>query len=507
MGWRTAATPTACGWRGAGTRTACSRCSPRCRTEAVPAETDDGAAATRFPLFDAVASVVALTSRDRPLLLVLDDLHWADRGSLRLLRFLAMTTEASPVIVLGAFREHDAEAADLDALRDRATVLAVPPLSVAEVHLLLETQHQLHATPADAQRVADRTGGNPLFVGEIGRLAAARGLDVVGDALPASAVATIARRVARLSQPAAEVLGTAAVAGPVVDVRLLTRVLPLTASDVQLLLDEAVQVGLVVVSGDQRLGFSHALVRDALEAGLPDPTRRELHLDIARALLAGGGPVPDAEVAHHFSAAGSLAPPGAAARHWSNAAEVAARAQAYEVAAGAFARALVGMPADDVERPRLLRRRGDCLLLSGDLAAARVAFAEACDLARAAGRPEDFAGAALGFAAGLSGFEVRLFDHAQIDLLEEALDAAARGRRRAARIPAGPALRRAVVPRLRRAPGRPGRGVGGDGPAARLAAGRRPRPRGALRRHRRSDVRGAASGRVGRDRRDRERPG
>ena len=57
-----------------------------------------------------------------------------------------------------------------------------------------------------------------MFVGEIGRLAAARGLDVVGDALPASAVATIARRVARLSQPAAEVLGTAAVAGPVVDV-------------------------------------------------------------------------------------------------------------------------------------------------------------------------------------------------------------------------------------------------------------------------------------------------
>ena len=89
----------------------------------------------------------------------------------------------------------------------RATVLPVPPLTVDEVHQILETQHRLHATPADAQRVTDRTGGNPLFVGEIGRLAAARGLDVVGDALPASAVATIARRVARLSQPAAEVLG------------------------------------------------------------------------------------------------------------------------------------------------------------------------------------------------------------------------------------------------------------------------------------------------------------
>ena len=384
-------------------------------------ETDDGAGATRFPLFDAVASVVALTAREQPLLLVLDDLHWADQGSLRLLRFLATTTEGAPVLVLGAYREHDADAKELDGLLTRATVLPVPPLTVDEVHQILETQHRLHATPADAQRVTDRTGGNPLFVGEIGRLAAARGLDVVGDALPASAVATIARRVARLSQPAAEVLGTAAIAGPVVDVRLLTRVLPLTASDVSVLLDEAVQVGLVVVTGDRRLGFSHALVRDALEAGLPDATRRKLHLDIARALLAGGGAVPDAEVAHHFSAAGPLAPPGAAARHWVAAAEAAAHVQAYEVAAGAFASALARMPADDAERPVLLRRCGDCLLLSGDLAAARVAFAEACDLARAAGRPEDFAGAALGFAAGLTGFEVRLFDHAQIDLLEEAL--------------------------------------------------------------------------------------
>ena len=178
-----------------------------------------------------------------------------------------------------------------------------------------------------------------------------------------------------------------------------------------------------------------------------------------------GGAVPDAEVAHHFSAAGPLAPPGAAARHWAAAAEAAAHVQAYEVAAGAFASALARMPADDAERPVLLRRCGDCLLLSGDLAAARVAFAEACDLARAAGRPADFAGAALGFAAGLTGFEVRLFDHAQIDLLEEPLTL----------LPEGDGEQRAyLLARLsvalsflgsRRAPGSPGRGVGGHGPA------------------------------------------
>ena len=300
-------------------------------------------------------------------------------------------------------------------------VLPVPPLSVAEVQRLLASQHRLHATRADAQRVCDRTGGNPLFVGEIGRLAAARGLDVVGDVLPASAVGTIARRVARLSQPAADVLGTAAVAGPAIDVGLLTRVLPLTASDIHALLDEAVDAGLVVVTDDQGLAFSHALVRDALEAGLPD-SGDDRSISIS--------PVPWSRAPNRFpqrrsrttSAPRDASLPSGPPRGtgWPPQ-RLASRTQAYEVAAAAFGQALAGMAGDEADRPRILRRRGDCLLLSGDLAAARVAFGEACDVARATGRPEDFASAALGFAAGLSGFEVRLFDHAQIDLLEEAL--------------------------------------------------------------------------------------
>ena len=111
VGWPTAATPTACAveWSGHADRVLALLPELSDRSDQPEAETDDGAAATRFPLFDAVASVVALTARDRPLLLVLDDLHWADRGSLRLLGFLAMTTPAAPVLVLGAFREHDAE--------------------------------------------------------------------------------------------------------------------------------------------------------------------------------------------------------------------------------------------------------------------------------------------------------------------------------------------------------------------------------------------------------------
>ncbi|MET0524781.1 MAG: AAA family ATPase [Nocardioides sp.] len=392
-------------------------------------------AATRFPLFDAVTSVVALTARERPLLLVLDDLHWADQGSLRLLRLLATTATSGPVLVVGAFREDDAAPDDLDDLRVRATVLPVPPLTVDEVRELLETQHRLQATTADAARVADRTGGNPLFVGEIGRLAEARGLEVVGNAIPASAVATIARRVARVSQPAADVLAAAAVAGPVVDPGLLVRVLPISGADVQELLDEATAAGLLATRSDQRLQFSHALVRDAVEAGLPDSRRRQLHLEIAEALTAGPGLVSDAEVAHHLDAAGPRASRGAAAGHWAAAGEQACATQAYEIAADSDARALAALPGEPPDRTALLHRRGDCLLRSGDLAAARTAFTEAADIARHTGDADGLADAALGYAAGLSGFEVRVADLAQIELLEEAL----------VRLPPADGVRRAYV--------------------------------------------------------------
>ncbi|HEU4999079.1 MAG TPA: AAA family ATPase [Lapillicoccus sp.] len=382
----------------------------------------DGDDATRFPLFDAVTSVVGMTARECPLVLLLDDLHWADQGSLRLLQFLAANTGSAPVLVVGALREHDGAATELNDLRDRATALVVPPLTVDEVRELLETQHRLQATTADARRVTERTGGNPLFVGEIGRLAAARGLDGVGDVLPTSAVATISRRVARLSQPASDVLGAAAVAGPVVDGALLARVLPLAPADVQVLLDEAVTAGLLTTEPDRRLVFAHALVRDAVEAGLPESRRRQLHLEIARALLAGPGSPGEAEVAHHLAAAGSLAPPGQAARHWVAAGDQACATQAYEVAAEAFDRAIATLPSDHADRAGLLHRRGDCLLRSGDLTAARAAFTDEAAIARRHGDADALADAALGYASGLSGFEVRLADLTQIELLEEALD-------------------------------------------------------------------------------------
>ena len=184
----------------------------------------------------------------------------------------------------------------------------------------------------------------------------------------------------------------------------------------------------MVVTDDQRLGFSHALVRDALEAGLPDSDATYSSISTS--------PVPSSRAVDRFprgsrpplqrrgtprSAGSGRAPLVDRRRGRCPDPGVRGRRRRLRAGAGRYAGGRRERPA------ALLRRRGDCLLLSGDLAAARVAFAEACDLARATGRPEDFASAALGFAAGLSGFEVRLFDHAQIDLLEEALGAPARG--------------------------------------------------------------------------------
>ena len=107
------------------------------------------------------------------------------------------------------------------------------------------------------------------------------------------------------------------------------------------------------------------------------------------------------------------------------AARAAHDAQAWEDATRLYRQALDLAPADDAARPRLLRGAGAALLDAADLEAARVLYREAADLARRAGDAAALAEAALGFAAGLGGFEVRLVDREQNDLLDEALSRSA----------------------------------------------------------------------------------
>ena len=159
-------------------------------------------------------------------------------------------------------------------------------------------------------------------------------------------------------------------------------------------------------------------MRDAVYDATPAARRRALHLEAADV----PGLLP-AEVAGHLLHARPLADLDRVVAATEEAARAAHDAQAWEDATRLYRLALELAPADDAARPRLLRGAGAALLDAADLEAARVLYREAADLARRAGDARGLAEAALGFAAGLGGFEVRLVDREQNELLDEALAA------------------------------------------------------------------------------------
>lgn len=134
----------------------------------------------RFALFDAVGSMLARSARLRPLLVVIDDLQWADVPSLALMRFLVGQTMTAPLLLIGLCRDDEpppdhAARPVFDGLRRRAEVTSLTGLDEAEVARLIDAESGVSASPALAAQVFHRTGGNPFFVREVTRLLQSRG--------------------------------------------------------------------------------------------------------------------------------------------------------------------------------------------------------------------------------------------------------------------------------------------------------------------------------------------
>ena len=393
---------------------------------------DDAGAFGRFSLFDALDAVIEQLARSAPVVIVLDDLHWADVGSLQALHFLAKTTAHRRVLVLCGWREHEVEpgagagrlASEIAATADR---LPLAGLSADDVAALVNRTGGLEVSPDRARQIAERTGGNPLFVGELARLLRDRG-DSVSTTIPETANAIIRRRLARLSQPCHDLLAAAAVAGPAATYDALAAVTRRASTDVAAAADEAVTAGLATVTAG-RVGLAHPLVRDTVIAALPAARARQLHRTVADLLRPSvdADPATAAAVAHHLLAALPLGTADEAARMLGRASAAALGACAYEEAVGHGRAALQVLEPGSPLRFGLLLGQGEALLASGDPSGARAAYTSAADLARASGDGADLARAALGFSAGLAGFEVRLWDRAQLDLLEEALAALPEG--------------------------------------------------------------------------------
>jgi len=354
----------------------------------------------RSRLFEAVSSVLCTAAHTTPVLLVLDDLHWADKATLLLLKYLVRHPREARLMVLGTYREtelHDdhplaATLAELGRER-RLQRHAVAPLDATAVSQLVSL-HTADAASAELREtVYAGTEGNPFFVVEVLRhlqesAAIGCGADRARPGprrleVPEGVKGVLRQRLARLGSDANRLLTGAAVIGRTFDLDVLQRVCDLTEDDLVDVLDAAVRARVVdeVPGAPGRHTFSHALIRDTLYEGLNGTRRALLHRRVGCALeQAHAGRLEWwlGELALHFEQAGD---PVRAIEYRSRAGEHAVAQLAYELAAEHF-RQVVAMldttPSEQrcdlvIAQGEAQRRAGDPAYRSTLLSAARLA--------------------------------------------------------------------------------------------------------------------------------------
>ncbi len=375
---------------------------------------------SRFLLFDAVARTLARAARGRPLLIVLEDLQWADAPSLRLLEHLAFEAASEPILVIGSVREAFRERGHpldrmLGVLReqDRATELALAGFSRREVGALL-AQRLGRAAPSDLiSELFARTEGVPLFLREALRLLAEQGvlerpetIPRSGIALPGRALDLIRRGLDSLSEPARALVAAGAVLGREFTLAAAAEVADIERVGALDLVDEAARAGVLEASPDDAASwrFTHALFQEAAYAGLEAGERVRLHLRSAQRLERDheGDPGPViAELAHHHHRALAVGDAERAFAVATRAAEQATQLGAWEQAAQHYEQAVAALahvrPLAPERRLALLLALGETCRLSGERTRRREVLAQAMTLARELGRTDDLARAAIGF--------------------------------------------------------------------------------------------------------------
>ena len=358
------------------------------------------AADAQFRLFEAVSRCLASLGDDRPVLVVLDDLHWADEPSLRLLGFLARALAAKAVALLGAYRDTEASP-ELLKLAGAAQQLALPPLAPAEVEAMAQELAQAKLPVQVSAQLWQRSGGNPFFVRELTRLLVAQGSWHEQAQIPASVAETLRRRLARLSTECVRLLERAAVAGRDIDLSLLTQGAAAAGeAPARSLLDEARRAGIIAGTSPPR--FTHDLYREAILDGLNVAARTAINLSVGRALQARPGPA--ARVAVHLLAAGAQAQPDAL-RYSILAAREATARLGHEDACAHYLHALQIIeelgPGDGAasERTEILLQLAASHERTGKSGLAMQRYLQAAEVSRAAGDAAGLAMAALGVQA------------------------------------------------------------------------------------------------------------
>lgn len=404
----------------------------------------------RYRLFEAVTTLLRFLAERSPVVLLLDDIHWADRPTLLLLRHLLRPSAPVRLLVVATYRDTDVPRDHplgeliADLRRDESVMhrVDVRGLDDDAVLALLE-QLAGHELP-DLERTLVRelrriTGGNSFFIREtvrhlveIGALVQhedgrwAPDLTIAQRGIPEGVREVVLRRVGRLSAGAQRTLVHAAVIGREFDIELLRAITGTDEGELVNQLDEALLAQLVLEARGtvERFTFAHALVRETLYQTVSMSRRVRLHRAVGEALEAAAGTARLAELAHHFSEAPDVEGRTKALDYARRAGDEAMQLLAYEEAGAAYRRALHVLDrldaGDDRTRAELLLALGNSQSMASDRPAARNTFRRVCDLARPSGAASAvLVEAALGF-AGMFG-DPGEPDAETVRLLEEAL--------------------------------------------------------------------------------------
>ena len=329
----------------------------------LPATSRPAGEEERYRLFESVCSFLVSASRSIPIVLLLDNLHWADVPSLRLLEHLSRRLADSRLLVIGTYRDielsrrHPLAAALVELRREPSFQLIVlRGLSLSEVQDFLEGITERQLEPSEQPLAAafyGETEGNPYFLEEIVRHMLDTGgafweggrwqlnqVSIESLAIPEGIRALVDRRLSRLTETATDVLTKAAVVGPQFDFAVLEHMTGLHEDDLLLAAEAALEAQLLEPAtarhGHAFYRFTHAVIRQSLYEGLSLPRRQRLHRGAAEAIEAvyarNLGPHLPA-LALHYRQAGDAADPARAVDYSIQAGDAALGVFAYEDAA------------------------------------------------------------------------------------------------------------------------------------------------------------------------------
>jgi tetratricopeptide (TPR) repeat protein len=390
----------------------------------------------RFRLYDAVVEFLRRASAPLPLVIVLEDMHWADPASLQLLGFVARELRGIRLLLIASYRTGEIKNAPalLEGLARASQRLDLRGLERDDVAQLVEARAGVAPAPrlvADLERI---TEGNPFFVEEFVRLLQAEGgladpaQGVVRFKLPLELGATLRRRLAPLGADDRRVLDVAAVIGREFDVVLLEAACELPR---EALLErlEAPLAAALIQEAPGAIGcfrFAHALIHETLYTDLSPTARAQRHRRIGRALeTVGEGRL--GELAHHFFHAATLGDAATALDYAIRAGHGASARLGYEEAVGWFERALqlaALLPPDEPRQLALQVALGTAAARAGDNARSRESFERAAVIAERLGDVEAQAQAALGYQHARAPHGAA--DQTEIRLLERALSVLAK---------------------------------------------------------------------------------